>query len=409
MQKYIILYLITLALFSGFCACVNTASKNNSTDESFMSLAYVSMPHLKLHEAEPEDVKLLLDAYNWEGISDIALINGVFMTGKDGSILTRRNETEWPEVFEGEDYFGRPIKEQALRNRLCSREVVNEVMHYFKSKGMTLWVSQKAAGWLTGGSLGVVLEDETMTKDYAIRLESFVRELGFIGVDFDWEFPPNKIQAVGYRRLMKEVKQAGLKVSVCAIRPPKGIAYGDMCIAPEADKNGPAGQYMAYDKIIGEQMVDYINVMQYLGYNPQTKQMDVEVKKAKMAEWESFYPEGFTANQKVKFLCGIGYYSYLIPEYAKDGAKGGKNMSFLYEKYGEEALNKKVINGHAVWSTTDVRDIVKYAKKQGWNGVFTWLVTHDFDNGVPLKYSRQKALAEEVNTIWAEEEYNLNQ
>jgi len=409
MQKSIIQYLIALFLFSGLSACVNTASKNNPIDESFMSLAYVSMPHLKLHEVEPEDVKSILDSYRWEGISDIALINGVYMTGKDGSIITRWNESEWPEVFEGEDYLGRPIKEQALRNRLCSREVVDEVMYYFKKKGMKLWVSQKAAGWLTGGSLGVVLEDEKMTKDYAVRLEKFVRQLGFVGVDFDWEFPPNKIQAVGYRRLMKAVKEAGLKVSVCAIRPPKGMAYGDMCIPRKADENGPAGQYMAYDKIIGEQMVDYINVMQYLGYNPQTGQMDVEVKKAKMGEWENFYPEGFTAKQKVKFLCGIGYYSYLIPEYAKEGEKGGKNMSFLYETYGEEALNEKVINGHAVWSTTDVREIVKYAKKQGWNGVFTWLVTHDFNNDIPVEYSRQNALAEEVNHIWNGRKVNENQ
>lgn len=403
MRKYIKLFIVVLVLLTGQSACKHTAVKQKANDESFISLAYVSMPHLKLNKTEPEDVKALLDTYKWEGISDIALINGVYMTGKDGSIMTRWNEAEWPEVFEGKDYLGRPINEQALRNNLCSREVVDKVINYFQDKGMKLWVSQKAAGWLTGGSLGVVLEDEELIKTYAKRLEPFVRDLGFIGVDFDWEFPPNKIQSQGYRNLMKEVKQSGLKVSVCAIRPPMGKAYQDMCIDPRADKKGPAGQYMEWDTIVEEEMVDYINVMQYLGYNPKTKQLDVEIKKEKMSEWESSYPKEFTENRKVKVLCGIGYYSFLIPEFRKNGARGGKNMQYLYEKYGEDALNKKVIDGHAVWSTTDVRDIVKYAKKQGWSGVFTWLVTHDFNNETPIKYSRQNALADEVNKIWSEE------
>ena len=55
-----------------------------------------------------------------------------------------------------------------------------------------------------------------------------------------------------------------------------------------------------------------------------------------------------------------------------------------------------------MWTTDDVRDIVKTAKAKGWSGVFTWVVSHDFTLEHPLKYNRQQALAEEVEKIWKE-------
>lgn len=57
-------------------------------EKDFISLAYVSLSMLNMHKLEASEVKPLLDRYNWNGISDVALINGVFMTGKDGSIIT---------------------------------------------------------------------------------------------------------------------------------------------------------------------------------------------------------------------------------------------------------------------------------------------------------------------------------
>lgn len=79
-------------------------------------------------------------------------------------------------------------------------------------------------------------------------------------------------------------------------------------------------------------------------------------------------------------------------------------MNKLYELYGDSALKDNLVGGeHAVWTTDNVKDIVKYAKERGWTGVFTWLVTHDFPKSIPDKYSRQKALSDAVEEIWEKE------
>ena len=59
---------------------------------------------------------------------------------------------------------------------------------------------------------------------------------------------------------------------------------------------------MKWEKIVGEGIVDNINVMQYLAYNPQLKRMDVNVKYEKMSTWEKAYPEEFTSSRKVNML-----------------------------------------------------------------------------------------------------------
>lgn len=99
-------------------------------EKDFISLAYVSLSMLNMHKLEASEVKPLLDKYNWNGISDVALINGVFMTGKDGSIITSWNRDEWPTVFDGIDYKGDFIDEQKQREMLCSKKVVKEVVKY---------------------------------------------------------------------------------------------------------------------------------------------------------------------------------------------------------------------------------------------------------------------------------------
>lgn len=260
--------------------------------------------------------------------------------------------------------------------------------------------------WITGGSLAIIAEDEELTKLYAKRVCDFAKELGCIGIDFDWEYPPTERQAEGYRQLICECKQYGMKTSICAIQPTVTKEYQDKCFPGDTEFNNHVAKYMKWEEIIGKQMVDQINVMQYWGYNPKLKSMDVNVKYEKMSIWEKSYPDEFTDNRKIDMLCGIGFYSFMLPE-AKErqNIKGSGEKSFngLYEMYGKGAYTERLVGGdHAVWTTNDVRNIVKYAKKQGWKGVFTWLVTNDFTKKHPDEYSRQQALAEEVEKIWKE-------
>lgn len=396
--------IVTLFLLFGVLLSNVQQAAAKTKKSEFISLAYVALNFMQLQDKEASEVKDVLNQYNWRGISDVALIGGVFTAGKDATLLVSWNKEEWPPVYEGLDYKNDPINEQAKRDNLCSKEVIEEVVRYFKKKKINIWLCETAYSWITGGSLSVVVEDSAMTKRYAERLCGLARELGCIGVDFDWEFPPTQRQAQGYRELMQECKRLGMKVSVCAIQPTMSKEYQDKCFPGNNGLNNHEAKYMKWEDIIGEGMVDNINVMQYLGYNPQQKQMDVNVKYEKMGIWEKAYPKEFTSDRKINMLCGIGFYSFMLPEAkAKQNVKGNGALNFtrLYEKYGKAAYTDRVLGGeHTVWTTDDVRQIVRHARKNGWKGVFTWLVSHDFTQKHPRKYSRQQALAEEVEKIW---------
>lgn len=253
--------LIVFLLVSSMLDLVVQPTTAKEKEKDFISLAYVSLSLLNMHKMQASEVKDLLDRYNWRGISDVALIGGIFMTGQDASIMVSWEKKSWPVVYEGVDYKGDPIDEQRQRDMLCSKKVVREVIKYFKKKKIDIWLCQTAYGWLTDGSLGVVLEDHEKTLLYAQRLNHFARELRCIGLDFDWEFPPTARQAQGYRELMQESKRLGMKVSVCAIQPTVDKAYQDNCFPDNAGINNHEGKFMKWEEIIGKEMVDHINVM----------------------------------------------------------------------------------------------------------------------------------------------------
>lgn len=235
---------ITIILSAMLLVATSFSCNTEKYQKDFISLAYVSLPMLKLHEAQPEEIKSILDSYRWEGISDVAFLGGIFEAGQDGSLVASWNKQEWPDVFVGLDYKGDSINEQALRDRLCPRQSIQNLVNYFKEKELRLWLTVKASGWLTGGSFGVVLKDEDLTVKYTDKVCALAREFGFEGIDFDWEFPPTEIEAEGYRRMMRLCKERGFKVSVCAIQPTVGSDYLDNCMPSEAGVNAHAGRFM---------------------------------------------------------------------------------------------------------------------------------------------------------------------
>ncbi len=381
--------------FSILCHFQTQAQVKLKNEDSFISMSYVSLPFLKFHgDDSVKNIENTLDEYRWSGLTDVVLIGGTFLAGRDGTILTKWKPKPWPDPFITTDFNGKVLTEESKRKQLCSKETILTIIRYFKQKNIRTWIAQTGLGWMEGGSLGAVLEDAQLTHKYAKELITLTKELGCIGVDFDWEFPPNEQQGKGYSALMKLVKKNGLKVSVCAIQPSSYTPSEDQPF-PQKVKNNfnwHISKYMDYDNLIKNGYVDQINVMQYLGYDAKKEEMTVSVKQNKMKQWEDTYPKQFTSAKQVNMLCGIGFYSY-SPSIQN---AGGKSRQWLYEKYGKELLIKKNIEGHTFWQPEDVKNIIRLAKENGWSGIATWLVSHDVTKKVSNQYSLQHALQEEI-------------
>lgn len=133
MNKIFTWLLILVALLSVSQSAVAKRGKN----KNFISLAYLSLSYTRMNKMTANEVKPFLDQYRWNGITDVALTQGLFYAGKDGTLLTAWNKEEWPSVFEGKDYKNDPVIEQNKRNVLCCRTVIKEVVRYFKKKRLT--------------------------------------------------------------------------------------------------------------------------------------------------------------------------------------------------------------------------------------------------------------------------------
>ena len=167
MKKNIV---ISLFLMIGILLASVQPVTAKTKEKDFISLAYVALNFLQLEDKEASEVKDILNQYNWCGISDVALIGGVFTAGKDGTVLVSWNKEEWPSVYEGLDYKNDSIDEQAKRDKLCSKAVIKEVLKFFKKKKIDIWLCETAYSWITGGSLSVVVENSELTQLYSKRL-----------------------------------------------------------------------------------------------------------------------------------------------------------------------------------------------------------------------------------------------
>ena len=372
--------------------------KHSVKVQDFVSLAYVSTGVFEDNDPSRIDIADVLNKSRWNGITDVVLIGNLFMAGQDGTMITSWNQENWPAPFEGQYYDGTPIDEKKERAKLLSERSLRFLSDYFHKKQINIWISVTAYGWLTGGSLGEVAKDESKIDTFMNDVCTLAYEMGAVGVDFDWEFPMNEEESAGYRKMFSICKTRGLKVSVCAIRPTV-----DPSRIEDTSFNDHYGKYMKWESIIDDALVDNINVMNYVALDDQNECMSLEVKKDLMEEWENWYPEEFTSNKKVNMMLGIGYYGYLIPGKGDSSDSRELGMRDLYEMYGKEAYDTPTVAGkYATWSPSDVRQMVRMAYERGWSGVFTWLVTHDFDKTHCDSHSLQYALNQEMQNIWNE-------
>ena len=90
--------------------------------------------------------------------------------------------------------------------------------------GTHLYIS--LGGYERSANFGPIVTNLKARARFIDNLVAYAHENGLDGIDFDWEFPANKIELEGYLALMTAIKQAGLTVSV-ALYP-----YTDIDLQP---------------------------------------------------------------------------------------------------------------------------------------------------------------------------------
>lgn len=364
----------------------------------FISAAYFS-PNLVVGWS-PTDFatcKAVLDRWEWDGLSDVILIETLFTNGMDGSLVHQWNKDEWPQTWEEVhgDTPGGSTPEQYIRDKLCSREVIEQMVHYFRMKGIRVHIAITATGWLTPGSLGAVMDSNELCDKYSDNLMAFAESLGVYGIDFDYEFPTTARHREGYHRIIKRIMDSeNFHVSICAIQP----------IEFEMDY---ASNYI-------DQAVNTINEMAY-SYNVDGKVRHTNNFFNNFPNLKDDYGLNPNPNKDDETGLLIG-----IATYGRNDSDPSlfKNGMDLWDDFGMSGLTPLALNSEGMPSNTeyekwhgDVRvntpngayQMVLNAHSMGARGVFTWLMTHDFEVIIPEKYRIQHAIAQAVEKVWAEE------
>ncbi len=71
-----------------------------------------------------------------------------------------------------------------------------------------LRVHVSLGGWGRNGGFPSMVVDPVLRQNFVQELDAFMRQNGFYGVDYDWEFPETPVETQGYVDLVRETKQA---------------------------------------------------------------------------------------------------------------------------------------------------------------------------------------------------------
>lgn len=384
-------FLLTQLVVIGSVSCAARAAEPAASDgfnekREFVGLTYVALSFLNLQRDGLIDPVPVLDEYRWNGLTDVVLIDGVCHAGRDGSLIYKERNEPFPEPVVFTNASGVAQSEAADWSRLCSTQTIRGVVRYFQQQGLRVWIAVTTPAWMEGGSLAVVCEDAALTEKYGVHLANHAKDLGCVGVDFDWEFPASREQADGYLRLIETVRCQGLRTGICALSLPTP---------------GSAERYMNYDRLIEERLVDHIGVMHYHGYNPATGLMEISRKMQVSNQWKAKYPALFKRDTPIQMLNGIGFYSHRASR-APGEAFAELSMQRLYSEYGDRLLGRREVEGHAYWRPRDVEEIIQRSRQDGWSGCMSWLVSHDVKKTAPDEVSLQHAWAKAYAEIHAE-------
>ncbi|PHH61340.1 hypothetical protein CDD81_474 [Ophiocordyceps australis] len=128
-------------------------------------------------------------------------------------------------------------------------------MYMLKKKHRNVKVSLSIGGWTWSSNFAAAASSETTRRQFASTAVSFVKDWGFDGIDIDWEYPADEVQATNMVLLLKAVRQ---ELDAYAAKHAKGHHFLLSIAAPA----GPSNYNKLHLRELGE-LLDLVNLMAY--------------------------------------------------------------------------------------------------------------------------------------------------
>lgn len=236
-----------------------------------------------------------------------------------------------------------------------------------------------------------IMKSEAATKRLVEGTMKVVLENGYSGLDLDWEHPNSDETGKGWSRLVKIFRQ---RLDVAEKKSGKkfylttALPFGDWC-----------GQYIENEVL--KQHIDYLNVMAYDCYGDwgnitgcHSPLHVVEKDPAKYAMTKALEYWVRKGMRKEKILMGLPFYSYKYHESVPYGPRGKvttygwSHVQELILKQGWKSQYDSKVgtlwvrspDGKSFLTADDsrvIRQKSKWAKDNGYAGVFCWAMDHE--------------------------------
>jgi GH18 family chitinase len=194
------------------------------------------------------------------------------------------------------------------------------------------------------GPLSRIVASSALRGNFAKALTQYMKDKGFEGADFDWEYPADA-QMADFEALLRDVKAEfaleGFRLSV-ALSPSHPLT--------------PAG-YEAVDRVHGMMYDDEGK------HSTMTKIVD---------HVEAMIREGV---EPAKLQLGIPFYGR---GYTRGGPKWSNAVSYrdIQERYSPQP-SQDVVSGYYFNGIETIRQKVRYAKAAGLSGIMVWEIGQD--------------------------------
>lgn len=268
----------------------------------------------------------------------------------------RQLNSEWGNCLTDIVYFSaQPKADGGLDTSLLSESTLQALRTMKDKYGTRIFIS--VGGWDRSQGFAPMVIDQQARKKFEDNLLAFALAHGLDGVDFDWEFPENEAQYLGYTSLLEEIKTAF---------QPHGMLIS-MALSPAGDLTRPLYQ-----------LADRIHVMSYDhdGRHSTYEQAALDMN--------TFVDSGFA---KDKLMLGVPFYGREIANFDNEFTYADLIRQY-HPTAGQDEVHGIYFNG-----IDTIGRKTCYARDNGFGGIMIWELGQDSaDNSSLLRTVYQAAV-----------------